>query len=140
MTTAAKQPSEPKPAEHDQRAAAGLMVKRRSRCTDPWMPDLLVTNPTESRPTRSTGGRSRQADRRGCLADGCRSGQLARNAGGWVVRWQDMLRMAIEPRALVVIAGLPGSGKSTLLRGTEADVPVTVPRSSVLLPDPGSPA
>ncbi|WP_235022757.1 AAA family ATPase [Amycolatopsis alkalitolerans] len=34
--------------------------------------------------------------------------------------------MAVEPRSLVVIAGLPGSGKSTLLRRTESDAPVTV--------------
>lgn len=37
-----------------------------------------------------------------------------------------MLRMAVESRALVVIAGLPGSGKSTLLRGTESDAPFVV--------------
>ncbi|GLY66645.1 AAA family ATPase [Amycolatopsis taiwanensis] len=37
-----------------------------------------------------------------------------------------MRRVTIEPRALVVVAGLPGSGKSTLLRCTEADVPFTV--------------
>lgn len=34
--------------------------------------------------------------------------------------------MTVEPRALVIIAGLPGSGKSTLLRGTEADAPFVV--------------
>ncbi|EHR51106.1 ABC-type polar amino acid transport system, ATPase component [Saccharomonospora marina XMU15] len=37
-----------------------------------------------------------------------------------------MWRLTIEPRALVVIAGLPGSGKSTLLRCTETDTAVTV--------------
>lgn len=37
-----------------------------------------------------------------------------------------MRRLTIEPRALVVIAGLPGSGKSTLLRCTQTDTPVTV--------------
>ncbi|MCP2181987.1 AAA family ATPase [Prauserella alba] len=34
--------------------------------------------------------------------------------------------MAIEPRALVVIAGLPGSGKSTLLRSIDSDTPLVV--------------
>ena len=34
--------------------------------------------------------------------------------------------MTIEPRSLVVVAGLPGSGKSTLLRRTEVDGPVAV--------------
>ncbi|HKS48052.1 MAG TPA: AAA family ATPase [Amycolatopsis sp.] len=34
--------------------------------------------------------------------------------------------MTIEPRSLVVIAGLPGSGKSTLLRGTRSDRPLVV--------------
>lgn len=37
-----------------------------------------------------------------------------------------MLQMTIEPRALVVIAGLPGSGKSTLLRRMAADEPIAV--------------
>ena len=36
------------------------------------------------------------------------------------------MRMTIERRSLLVIAGLPGSGKSTLLRRTEADTPVSV--------------
>lgn len=38
------------------------------------------------------------------------------------------IQVEIEPRALLVVAGLPGAGKSTLLRGAEADqdVPVTV--------------
>ncbi|WP_243770160.1 AAA family ATPase [Amycolatopsis acidicola] len=34
--------------------------------------------------------------------------------------------MTIEPRTLLVIAGLPGSGKSTLLRDAKANEPVTV--------------
>ncbi|WP_246271886.1 AAA family ATPase [Amycolatopsis acididurans] len=34
--------------------------------------------------------------------------------------------MRIEPKSLVVIAGLPGSGKSTLLRSTESDAPLAV--------------
>lgn len=37
-----------------------------------------------------------------------------------------MLRMTVEPTALVVIAGLPGSGKSTLLRSVESDTPFVV--------------
>ncbi|WP_431873840.1 AAA family ATPase [Amycolatopsis sacchari] len=36
------------------------------------------------------------------------------------------MRMTIERRSLVVVAGLPGSGKSTLLRRTAAHAPVTV--------------
>ncbi|MBB3662584.1 putative kinase [Prauserella sediminis] len=34
--------------------------------------------------------------------------------------------MAIEPRALIVVAGLPGSGKSTLLRSIESDTPLVM--------------
>lgn len=37
-----------------------------------------------------------------------------------------MLRLTVEPTALVVIAGLPGSGKSTLLRSVESDTPFVV--------------
>ncbi|KID32155.1 AAA domain [Prauserella sp. Am3] len=36
------------------------------------------------------------------------------------------LRMAVEPRALVVVAGLPGSGKSTLLRHAKSDTELVV--------------
>jgi AAA domain len=39
---------------------------------------------------------------------------------------EDRLTMAVERRALLVVAGLPGSGKSTMLRQVSASGPVTV--------------
>lgn len=36
------------------------------------------------------------------------------------------LRVAVEPRALVVVGGLPGAGKSTLLRNTVSSSPISV--------------
>ncbi|WP_020671606.1 AAA family ATPase [Amycolatopsis nigrescens] len=41
-------------------------------------------------------------------------------------RQAGQLQLTVEPRALLVIAGLPGAGKSTLLRNTRASAPIDV--------------
>src|SRR4051812_14016440 len=43
-----------------------------------------------------------------------------------VDEWPGLLRMDVDRRALLVVAGLPGAGKSTLLRNTHASTPVEI--------------
>jgi energy-coupling factor transporter ATP-binding protein EcfA2 len=56
----------------------------------------------------------------------CESGESGTRARHARVLQHMETKVAIERRALVVVAGLPGSGKSTLLRDVCSNAPVTV--------------